>query len=191
VGIKDRVSQAAAVTKWKVDQQRRLLKKQSEITDIENEVRIGKARLADAVLAVYEKENLDHEELKSACAEIVASLESIARKKSELDEIRRERPPDAAYTASPAIDDPNAASLSGLVCPECGRELVARFCPDHGREGVAKEPSDSRVEHGQQAPDQDRSLVCPECGRVLRGRFCPEHGVEGVPVEGTSQELEA
>jgi len=190
MGIRDKVTQAANLTKWRVDQQRRLFSKQGEIADLENQVRGLKARLADAALALYLKDLLTEADLKANCSQIAASLEAMAAKKAELDEIRKEKPPEAAYTASLPIGEAKEAIPSALICPQCGKELVGLFCPDHGREGVAKPPPDTPFVRGPQVPDQDASLVCPQCGRLLKGQFCPEHGVEGVPGEGTPQERE-
>ena len=182
MSIKDRMSHAANLTKWKVDQQRRILKKQGEITEIENQVRVLKARLADAALALYLKDLLTEEDLKSICSQIGTSLEVVATKKSELDEVRKERPPEAVYTASLPLEETAGVTHSGLVCPECGKELVGRFCPDHGREGAAKSSAPLPIEGEPEDPDQTGGLECPQCGRLLKGRFCPDHGLQGAPV---------
>lgn len=178
--LQDRIAHAAAVAKWKADQQMRLLKSQNRIGDFEGQIRNQKAVLADKALALYAQELLAENELKQICATIAGLNDQIKEQHSLQESIRNERPPEqqvysAAYPPSQPAEG-QGASLSGLVCPQCGRQLVGRFCPEHGVEGILP-PQASEV-----APvGGEQQLICPTCGKVLAGRFCPEHGVEGIP----------
>ena len=180
--LQDRIAHAAAVTKWKADQQMRLLRSQSRIGEFESQIRTVKAALADKALVLYLQEQLVDEDLKQICANISELHRQIEEQQSLQDAIRSERPPEqpaysSAYpTAQPAVL-PQAETLSGLVCPQCNRPLVGRFCPDHGLEGV---PSKTDPEPAE-VTDVSLQLVCPTCGKILSVRFCPEHGVEGIP----------
>ena len=181
--FQDRIAHAAAVAKWKADQQMRLFKSQNRIGEIETQIRVEKASLADKTLALYAQDQLVEEDLKKSCADIAALHELIRGQQSLQEAIRSERPPEqGAYSAAAPLAQPapvQSETLSGLVCPQCNRPLVGRFCPDHGMEGVPP------IQSAEPAPsanvDADAPLVCPTCGKILTVRFCPEHGLEGVP----------
>lgn len=179
--FQDRIAHAAAVAKWKADQQMRLFKSQSRISEIESQIRAEKASLADKTLALYAQEQLVEDTLMQICAGIAALHDQIKDQKSLQDGIRSERPPEqqvySAVYPSAQTTDSQSEALSGLMCPQCGRALVGRFCPEHGVEGIqiAQEPK------ALQPTDPDSQIVCPQCGKVLSTRFCSEHGVEGIP----------
>ena len=175
--FQDRIAHAAAVTKWKADQQMRLLKSQNQVRELENQIKSQKAALADAALTLYAQEQLAEDELKQICAAIAALHEQIKEQQNSQEVIKSERAPELqAYSANYPPAQPAqlpTEPTSGLVCPQCNRSLVGRFCPEHGVEGVPK-PS-------EQPAAISTNLVCPKCKRPLVARFCPEHGVEGVP----------
>jgi len=180
--IQDRIAHAAAVTKWKADQQMRLMRSQNRIGEFENQIRTIKATLADKALVLYAQEQLVEEDLKQICASISELHRQIKEQQSLQDAIRSERPPElSGYSAVVPPAQPAAMAqvetLSGLVCPQCNRPLVGRFCPDHGVEGVPSRQAPEPVE----VTDVSPQLVCPVCGKVLSVRFCPEDGVEGIP----------
>lgn len=178
--LQDKIAHAAAVAKWKADQQMRLLRSQGRIGELEGQIRNQKAALADKTLALYAQELLTEDELKQICAAIAGLNDQIKEQHGLQETIRNERPPEqqvysANYPPAQSVEI-QAAALSGLICPQCGRALVGRFCPEHGVEGVMPPTNPEPV----QAGDVTAQLVCPTCGKVLSGRFCPEHGVEGV-----------
>jgi hypothetical protein len=179
--FQDRIAHAAAVAKWKADQQMRLFKSQNRVSEIEGQIRMEKAVLADKALALHAEEQLAEEALQQLCANIAALHAQIKEQQSLQEVIRGERPPEPqVYSASypPAQPpEPQPESLSGLVCPQCGRQLVGRFCPEHGVEGVQITQNTESVPSADAGPQ----MVCPQCGKILSGRFCPEHGVEGIP----------
>jgi len=184
--LQDRIAHAAAVAKWKADQQMRLLKSQSRIGEIEGQIRIQKAALADKTLALYAQEQLTEDDLKQICANIATLHAQIKEQQSLQEAVRSERPPEqqsysAAYPPAQPAEVP-AMPLSGLICPQCGRQLVGRFCPEHGVEGVLPPQAAEPV----QTDNATSQLVCPTCGKVLVGRFCPEHGIEGIPQSQSS-----
>ena len=179
--FQDRIAHAAAVAKWKADQQMRLFKSQNRIGEIETQIRAEKAVLADKTLALYTQEQLVEEDLRKICAGITSLHELIREQQSLQEAIRSERPPEqGAYSSTYPPTPAQTEILSGLVCPQCNRPLVGRFCPDHGVEGVS--PSSSAEPESTPAADMgaDAPLICPTCGKVLTVRFCPEHGLEGV-----------
>jgi hypothetical protein len=180
MSFQDKIAHAAAVTKWKADQQMRLLKSQGRVGEIEGQIRNQKAALADKALALYAQSQLLEDDLKQICDTIASFHEQIREQHSLQEAIRKEHPPEQqVYSATYPPAQPvevQPESMSGLVCPQCGRALVGRFCPEHGVEGVM--PSQS----AEAAPvdNSGLQLVCPKCGRLLSVRFCPEHGVEGI-----------
>jgi DNA repair exonuclease SbcCD ATPase subunit len=181
--FQDKIAHAAAVAKWKADQQMRLLKSQSRIGEIESQIRAEKSALADKTLALYAQEQLAEDDLKQICAAIAALHGQIKEQQSLQESARSERPPEQqAYSATYPPTQPaelQTETLSGLICPQCNRSLIGRFCPEHGVEGV--EPSQSS--ESTQTNNAIYQMVCPKCGKPLSVRFCPEHGVEGIPQE--------
>lgn len=179
--FQDKIAHAAAVAKWRADQQMRLLKSQNRVGEIEVQIRNQKAALADKALILYEQSQLMEDDLKRICEKVASLHEQIKEQHSLQEAIRNERPPEQqVYTSTyPPIQsvEMQSESMSGLVCPQCERALVGRFCPEHGVEGVIP----PRHSEPTQANDSDLQRVCPKCGRLLSVRFCPEHGVEGVP----------
>lgn len=179
--FQDKLAHAAAVAKWKADQQMRLLKSQSRVGEIEGQIRNQKAALADKALNLYGQGQLTEDDLKQICDTIASLHEQIKEQHSLQEATRNERPPEQqVYTSTYPPAHPvelQPVSMSGLVCPQCGRALVGSFCPEHGVEGVMP-PQNSEA---QQPNGTTSQMVCPKCGRLLSVRFCPEHGVEGVP----------
>lgn len=173
--LMDRFSHAAAVTKWKADQQMRLLKIQNQINELEQVIRGEKAKLADTAINLFTQENLLNDELKDICLHIDQVYNQIKEKQRYIEAIKQERSPEYVEY-SPSVSE----TKTGLVCPECGRELIGKYCPDHGVEGVRK----NKIEENpiEVIPDPEaEKLVCPICRKVLNVRFCPDHGVKGVP----------
>jgi hypothetical protein len=176
--FQDKLAHAAAVAKWKADQQMRLLKSQNRVGEIEGQIRNQKAALADKALSLYAQEQLAENDLKQICDTIASFHEQIKEQHSLQEIIRNERPPEQqAYTSTYP-----PAPMSGRVCPKCGRTLVGRFCPEHGVEGIIPpQNSESQDSEPARVDSVASQMVCPKCGRLLSVRFCPEHGVEGVP----------
>ena len=181
--FQQRVSHAAAVTKWKADQQMRLLKSQNQVRDIENQIKSQKALLADAALNLYAQQRLTEDELIQVCVAIAQLHEQIKEQQTAQEMIKQERAPElTAYSSSyppSAGATTTAEALSGLVCPQCNRPLVGRFCPEHGVEGVEK----ARSSEPTPSDATTTGLMCPQCKKPLSVRFCPEHGVEGIPAQ--------
>jgi hypothetical protein len=145
--IKDKMAYATAVTKWKVDQQVRIVRAQNSVHDLENQVRARKAVLADTTLSLYANQTLVEEELISMCEKISQIYDQIQHTNQTIEAIKQEQPPadqtlfSSTYppTANPSVRqevDVSSLPLSGLVCPECGIALVGRFCQVHGKEGI-------------------------------------------------------
>jgi hypothetical protein len=145
--IKDKVAYATAVTKWKVDQQVRIVRAQNSAHDLENQVRAQKAVLADTTLLLFANHKLVEEELISMCEKISQIHDQIQHTNQAIESIKQEQPPadqtlySSMYppTVNPSVKqeaDVSSLPLSGLVCPECGMALVGRFCQVHGKEGI-------------------------------------------------------
>ena len=175
MSIQDRLTHAAAVAKWKADQQSRLLKTQGLIRDIENKIKIQKAQLADAALRLYKQEQLADDELNRICASIATFHDQKEEHLKSQENIKNENPPELSKYSSdypPSQGEFIVEDTLGLVCPQCHRKLVGRFCPEHGIEGIPDEIEPQELIPGQR--------ICPECKRPLNVQFCPEHGVEGI-----------
>jgi len=179
--FQDKLAHAAAVAKWKADQQMRILKSQSRVGEIEGQIRNQKATLADKTLALYAQGQLAENDLKQICDAIASLHEQIKEQHSLQEAARSEGPPEQqVYSATYPPVQPvqlQPQSMSGLVCPQCNRSLVGSFCPEHGVEGVMP----SQNSESRQTNSTVAQMVCPKCGKLLSVRFCPEHGVEGVP----------
>jgi len=145
--IKDKINYAATVTKWKVDQQVRIVRLQNSLHELENQVRTQKATLAEATLSLYAQHALTEGELTSLCEQISQIHAQIQNTNQTIEVAKQEQPPadPALYSSSypPAVNSSTdhamntaALPLSGLVCPECGMALVGNFCPVHGKEGI-------------------------------------------------------
>ena len=177
--LKDKIAHAGAVAKWKADQQARLYKIQTQINELEQMIRGEKSNLADTALSLFGQDNLSDDELKQICSKITELSDQIKEKQRFQEAIKQERPPEyVEYTSKVA------EKISGLVCPECGRELVGQYCPDHGVAGVKKSQGQEKLDKVIEAPITEQ-LVCPICRKSLAVRFCPDHGVEGVPANQT------
>jgi hypothetical protein len=161
MGFMDKVGNAANVAKWKADQQLRIIKKQGEIRDIENNFYRQKVALSEVVYSLFKNNQIVNEEVLNICS-IIAQIEGqIQTEKQNVEAIKQEQPPIQVFEQPPEI-----INHSGLICPDCGQQLVGKFCPVHGVEGVP--------------PPNSSGLVCPICGKALVGKFCPKDGVEGV-----------
>lgn len=157
----DKLGSAAAVAKWKADQQMRVMRAQNSIRDAEKQVASQKSALADAALDLYNQGSLAEDSLAGICAAILQQNEQIQLLNENLAKIQAEQPPS---------DTPAAAAPA----PQPAAPVPAPAAP-------AVQPAPP-VQFFTPAPaPQPAALVCPECGQVLRGRFCPEHGVEGIP----------
>lgn len=176
MSIQERLTHAAAVAKWKADQQSRLFKTQGLVREIEIKIKTQKALLADTALRLYKQEQLAEDELNQICASIASFHEQKEELRESQRNIQNENPPELSKYSS---DYPSSQDVQlivedtlGLICPQCQRKLVGQFCPEHGIEGVHNE-----IESQEVNPDQ---RICPECKRPLKVQFCPEHGVEGI-----------
>lgn len=198
--FQNKVTHAANMAKWKIDQTGRILSVQSDINELSSQIDHKKASLADKVYRLYQDSKIDHEELNPLLNEIKDLFLQMQEKESQLESVKAEKPPSLetqhAFSGegkgSPAVDEESGAplELSGLVCPVCGLALVGKFCPEHGGEGVL--PKDPGLPEDTGEPGASESvvssvlpegkLVCPTCKLPLVGKFCPEHGVSGVPV---------
>jgi len=145
--IKDKMTYATAVTKWKVDQQVRIVRAQNNVHDLENQVRAQKAVLADATLSLFANHILVEDELITICEKISQIHAQIQHTNQTIEAIKQEQPPadptlySSVYApkVNPSVRqevDVPSLPLSGLVCPECGMALVGRFCQVHGKEGI-------------------------------------------------------
>jgi len=172
MALKEQLEHAAAVTKWKADQQVRILKIQSQISDVENTVKGRVYALGESTLRLSQQGELQHPKLLELAAEIARLKEQQLVLQQTLTAIKAE--------GGPQLFQPQQ-SFSGLVCPECGAILKGNFCPEHGVAGV---PPATTAPVPTTISSQGY-LACPVCSQRLNGKFCPVHGVEGVWVEPT------
>jgi hypothetical protein len=181
--FQNRITHAATVAKWKVDQQTRIFNIQNQIHDLENKIRAKKAELADQALVLYQNNQISEEPLKMICLAIDETHRQIEAKHIEEEHVKHEQAPEMEqYSTKYPPQTTVTGEKSGLVCPQCGRELLGKFCPIHGVEGVPKVTPIAPPSEGTPIPVADQ-LVCPKCHKPLRGIFCPEHGLEGVPFQ--------
>lgn len=147
----DKMNHAAAVAKWKADQQVRIVRAQNSVREMENQVQSQKANIAEIILALYAKDALTEGQLIPLCQQISQIQSQIQSINQTIETTKQEQAPadpslnSSAYqpTTNNTIGqtvDPSSSSSSGLVCPECGMALEGRFCPVHGKEGITPTP---------------------------------------------------
>ena len=169
MALKEQIEYAAAVTKWKADQQMRILKIQSQINDMESTIKGKVYALGELTLRLSEQGELQQSSLLESTNEIGALKEQLMGLQQSLTAVKTESGPQRPQEQQ---------AFSGLVCPVCGVILKGNFCPEHGVAGVmpaAPQPSTPLPSGGY--------LACPICSQPLNGKFCPVHGAEGVWVE--------
>ncbi len=169
MALKEEIEHAAAVTKWKADQQVRILRIQGQISDMENTIKGRVYALGESTFRLSEQGELQQPSLLEMTHEISALKEQLLGLQQTLTAVKSE--------SGPQRPQPQQ-NYSGLVCPVCGVMLRGNFCPEHGVAGVLP----SSPEPIRPTPT-DRYLACPVCNQPLTGKFCPIHGVEGVWVE--------
>ncbi len=166
--FKDQITHAADVAKWKYDQQSRIIKIQSQLSDYENQVRKNKGLLADKVFDMFGENKVTDPNLISICEEINTVNEAVSHARMLLEQAKAEKAP--VFKPLPDM----VTVLSGLVCPQCGKELTGKFCPVHGVAGVKPEQPET--------PISSSGLICPQCGKPVAVKFCATCGIEGIPV---------
>jgi len=207
MGFQRRLSHMAAVTKWKADQQMRLMRSQSDVRELEGKLEAQKLALADAILAAHAEGTLDAldllpligavDELKAQIEVGQAQLEAIkAEEPPEMEgaapaapaqpaePVEIEAPPVEAAPAAPAIEVglPPAAPAVAVAAVEVGVPAVEpAVVPPLLEIGMPPAEPTRAAPAVEAAPAAQPVLVCPECGHELTGRFCPEHGLQGVP----------
>lgn len=91
--IQNQISHAAEVTKWKADQQIRLLKSQNRVNEVENKIRVQKSILADKTLELYKQGTLSETDLNQICAIITNLHNEITEERKLQEAIRQESSP--------------------------------------------------------------------------------------------------
>lgn len=135
-----KLSHAANIASWKVNQQLRLNTTNNQIGVLEGQIRAEKIKLAELVLELLGAGQLSAEGLQDAVTSIETLKAECENKKRELDGIKNETPPTAPAAPRPAIIESTANIIqensSGLVCPNCHGHVPVRFCENCGAEGV-------------------------------------------------------
>lgn len=149
--FKAKVEHAAAVTKWKADQQIRIVKANKEISDMESQIKERIYILGETTMALADQGNVPQPELQSQLKDLVEMRKYFFQLQSSLEAIKNEASPPPPVEPSPNIAQPYPVA-QGLVCPQCGRPIVGKFCPEHGLEGVAPAPTSPQVPASPQMP---------------------------------------
>ncbi len=137
--FKAKIEHAAAVTKWKADQQIRIVRTQSQISDMEKQIKDRVYGLGEATLALSDRGGVNQPELQPHLHDLNEMRNYLAQLQTALEAIKNEAPP-------PPPVEPEMTPVvtytggSGLVCPQCGMVLIGKFCPEHGLEGVVPAP---------------------------------------------------
>jgi hypothetical protein len=158
----DKLGSAAALAKWKADQQMRIMRTQNNLRDLENQVKAQKETLGEAALQLYLQGGLSEPSLQQICVTIGQLQEQAAQVNAALHQIQAEQPPNEGQPA------PAPAPVAAVPVPT------------YPAPTPYAQPA-STVPPAVPAAVPSPVLVCPQCGAVLKGRFCPEHGLEGVP----------
>ncbi len=169
----DKIGSAAALAKWKADQQMRVMRVQNSIHDLEKQVNAQNASLANTALALYAQGALSDEPLRHICATIADLTEQVRQSTENLHQIQAEQPP----SDQPAQAQPPAPAAPAVPPAPAASTPTPFFTPP-----PAPAPTPVPTPAPMPAPaEQAIVLVCPQCGQVLKGKFCPDHGVPGVP----------
>lgn len=133
--LQDQISHAAAVAKWKVDQQSRILKAQNKIRETENQISARKWALAEKTYQLFCASGINEEELTEQCQQIQMLYKNIDEMQLILESIRSESLPAQVHPSThPAQTDTGAH----IVCPKCHTPVPVRFCPNCGSEGIIR-----------------------------------------------------
>lgn len=137
-GLKDKVSHAAIVTKWKVDQQFRINTSQTKEKQLSGDIYQNKLALAEEVLKLFKSNDQFDPAINTICENIDQLQKDLIAQKELTTAIRAETAPlmftdESAPMSTPVHEN---EQTSGLVCPNCGMPVPVRFCPDCGQEGV-------------------------------------------------------
>src|SRR5512136_2799342 len=92
------LSRAAAIAKWKADQQMCLLKSQNKVRELEGQINAQKAQLADTAWALYTRQGLSEDELIEICATIARLHQEISQQQMLQEAIKQETPSDQTYS---------------------------------------------------------------------------------------------
>lgn len=171
MSLKNRLSYAAAVAKWKTDQQLKLVRSQNKVRDIENRIGSLKTELGEITFQLLSEGQSLHEDLNPTYESIVGLGRQIEEQQVSQDEIKNEDPP----RRPASLDESIPISKDKLICPECNKPIVGVYCPKHGVEGIPF------VNEPEVISETTPIMICPNCKKELSVRFCPEHGLEGVP----------
>ncbi|HPL82389.1 MAG TPA: hypothetical protein PLU23_07775 [Anaerolineaceae bacterium] len=137
--FKAKIEHAAAVTKWKADQQIRIVRTQSQISDMEKQIKDRVYGLGEATLALSDRGGVNQPELQPHLHDLNEMRKYLAQLQTTLEAIKNEAPPPPPV--EPEMTPVTAyTGASGLVCPQCGMVLIGKFCPEHGLEGVVPAP---------------------------------------------------
>ena len=158
--FQEKITHAANVASWKIDQQVRLNACLSKIRGTEEQIRAEKIRLADLAMNLASQNTLTAEALQEGITAVQSLYSLIADQQRELDAVRNETGPVLAADAPPQYAPPQYAAPAPYPPPP-------QNVPSQG------------------GPEQPAGpLVCPNCKTVLEMRFCRECGAEGVPQQG-------
>jgi hypothetical protein len=111
--LMDKMTHAAAVAKWKADQQVRIMRAQNSVREMENQVRSQKADIAEITLALYAKDALTEGQLIPLCQQISQIHSQIQSINQTIEAIKQEQAPaDPSLNSSAYQPATNGSVLS-------------------------------------------------------------------------------
>lgn len=128
--LQEKLSHAANLARWKVDQQSRIMKIQNDIRETERQINSHKWVLAETAYRIFKETGLGEEGINAVCIRIQDLIKTLDQEKENLELVKSEPPPSAIGT--PAAF---SSSQGNLICPNCGTPVPVRFCPNCGTEG--------------------------------------------------------
>ena len=123
--IKESISYAVMVAKWKVDNEMRQNESRKKHRLTKQKADQRKFQMADLVYALYTQGKIDNEHIKEKCAEIQALGKLANQQEKDLLKVQTEAPPAETKKANLEIG-------RGIACPNCNTIVPARFCPNCG-----------------------------------------------------------
>jgi hypothetical protein len=148
-GFLDKIKSGADKAAFEADRLRRVSQAQSALKALQHDLEAQVAAIGQQVLALHDAGTLTQPELLALCPPIDSLRQRIAAQEAEVEQIRQEKPPEAAAPVpeqppaapTPAPQQPPPApapALHGHICPQCQVQLPAdvRFCPECGSKAV-------------------------------------------------------
>jgi hypothetical protein len=94
MSFQKKLSHAAAVAKWKAEQEARLLVSQNQVREVEKQISSQKVVLAEAALTLLAQDQVQDEGFKKLYATILGLQQKVKEQQALQETIKQEQPPE-------------------------------------------------------------------------------------------------